>query len=220
MGKIVKFFLKIVFLVLAITSILSCENLNKMNDASQKSGNGLKLLHKYKLKIHESSGLSLSFDNNRLWVVSDNNSRVYQISLKGKIKHSFKISQMDLEGITVVNSSMLAVVSEKSNTITLLDNKGKELRFAKLNLDKKSNSGVEGVAYNSKNGHFFIIKEKHQGLLLELGSNLKEISRVKLNFAKDYSGLFYDKINNRLWILSDENRLLAECDLKGNAVNT
>lgn len=47
---------------------------------------------------------------------------------------------------------------------------------------------------------------------------MKEILNVKLKFAKDYSGLFYDEIKNHLWILSDENRLLAECNLKGQVL--
>jgi len=105
------------------------------------------------------------------------------------------------------------------NTIVLLNKKGEEQKYFQLNIGKNSNSGVEGVSYNSENGHFFVIKEKDKGLLLDLDSDFKEISRKKLNFAKDYSGIFYEKTNKHLWILSDESRLLAECDLLGNAIN-
>ncbi len=202
---------KIILFLLLAASIISCENLHNSKSHQLK----LKLLHSYKLKTPEPSGLSFSLDKKNLWVVSDQNSRVYQISLKGKTKHSFKISQKDLEGITVVNDSIIAVISERTNTIILLNNNGQKIKSVKLDLGKKSNSGIEGISYNSNNGHFFVIKEKHKGFLLELDENLIEISRNKLNFAKDYSGLFFNTGNNHLWILSDESRLLAECNMQG-----
>ncbi len=200
--------------ILITTSILSCQNSKKSSSTVAK----LKLLHTYKLKIPEPSGLSFDSKNKSLWTISDHNSTIYQITLKGKIKNSFKISWDDLEGITVVNDSMIAVVSEKANSVILLDLTGSVLKSAKFKFRESINSGLEGIAYNENNGHYYLLKEKHEGILIECDSSLKEISKIKLNFAKDYSGIFYDKTENQLWIISDENRLLVVCDMKGNPI--
>lgn len=172
----------------------------------------------YRLPIPEPSGLCLSYDNETLWTVSDQNSTVYRLSLEGEILNSFTVAGIDLEGITVVNENMLAVVLERDREIVLLDTEGNELKRVRLDLVGEDNSGLEGITYNSNLGHYYILNEKHPRLLMELDGDLKLLRKTELDFSKDVSGIFYDKHENVIWILSDESIKLVKCDLMGKVL--
>lgn len=67
------------------------------------------------------------------------------------------------------------------------------------------NSGLEGITWDGS--HFFVIKEKDPGLILELSSNLTQILACKtlsLGSATDYSDISYDPTRGLFWIASDE----------------
>lgn len=67
------------------------------------------------------------------------------------------------------------------------------------------NSGLEGITWDGS--HFFVIKEKDPGLILELSSDLTQILACKtlsLGSATDYSDISYDSTRGLFWIASDE----------------
>lgn len=67
------------------------------------------------------------------------------------------------------------------------------------------NSGLEGITWDGS--HFFVIKEKNPGLILELSSDLTQIVACKalsLPNATDYSDISYDPTRGKFWIASDE----------------
>ena len=168
--------------------------------------------------VPEPSGLDLSFDEKAFWVVSDQNSKVYLIDSWGKEIKSFKVKGEDLEGITVVNDSLLAIVIERTNEVVIIDTSGSELKRSALNLGKEFNSGLEGITYDAKHKKYYLLNEKKPRLLITLNANLEELSRDTLNFAKDFSGIFFDDINNTLWMLSDESQQIINTDLSGNPI--
>jgi len=173
----------------------------------------LKIINEYKVNIPEPSDLAFSVDKKSLWTVSDENSTVYLISLKGKIKKSFTVNTEDLEGIAVLNESTIAVVSERSNEIILLNTDGKEISRHNLGFRKKGNVGLEGIAVN--NNHIFVVKEKKPRVLIELDKKFNELKRKEITFASDLSGLDYVQDTNDLWIISDESKLIAKCSPDG-----
>ena len=183
-----------------------------------KKENSPKLLTYYfsePIPVPEPSGLDLSFDEKTFWVVSDQNSKVYLIDSWGKEIKSFKVDGEDLEGITVVNDTTIAVVLERTREVVILDTSGTELKRSKLDLEGDLNSGLEGISYNHLDKKYYVLNEKKPRLLLTLDENLNEISRDTLSFAKDFSGIFFDDIDKILWILSDENQRIYKTDLSG-----
>lgn len=191
------------------------------NCSNEKTENPIKTLSfsvAEKIPVPEPSGLALSFDEKGFWVVSDENSKVYQVDSWGRVVKSFEVDGEDLEGITVIDDSMLAVVLERTREVVILDTSGLELKRAKLDLEGELNNGLEGISYDPEEKKFFVLNEKKPRLLLTLDENLVEIKRDTLNFAKDVSGIYFDEIDNNLWILSDESQQIFKTDLSGNPI--
>jgi len=171
-----------------------------------------------KIPVPEPSGLALSSDERNFWVVSDENSKVYLIDSWGRVVKSFKVNGEDLEGITVIDDSTLAVVLERTREVVILDTSGLELKRAKLDLEGDLNNGLEGISYDPEEKRFFVLNEKKPRLLLTLDENLIEIKRDTLNYAKDVSGIYFDAVDKNLWILSDESQRIFKTDLSGNPI--
>jgi uncharacterized protein YjiK len=172
-----------------------------------------------KLPVPEPSGLDLTFDETGFWIVSDENSKVYLIDSWGRMVKSFNIDGKDIEGITVIDGSRLAVVLERTREVVILDTSGLELKRVKVDLEGELNSGLEGITYDPKEKKFYLLNEKKPRLLLTLDENLKELKRDTLDFSKDVSGIYFDVVDNTLWILSDENQQIFKTDLSGNPID-
>ena len=206
---------KKVFLYVFFTafSFLTCKEV--------KNENSPELLTFYisePIPVPEPSGLDLSFDEKAFWIVSDQDSKVYLIDSWGKEVKSFKVAGEDLEGITVISDSTIAIVLERTREVVILDTSGNELKRASLNLNGELNSGLEGITYNPEKKNFYVLNEKKPRLILTLDENLVEQRRDTLNFAKDFSGLFFDGNDDTLWLLSDENQEIYKTDLSGNVI--
>lgn len=201
-------------LVICFISILFISCIGKRSPEVKK--NVLESVRKVKLEVPEPSGLDLTFKKDGFWTVSDENSRVYRLDNNGKVMHSFKINGVDIEGIAVVNENAIAVVLERSREIILLDTLGREINRKKLDLKGDLNSGLEGITYDSLNKKFYLINEKSPGLLIEVDDNFNELKRTRLKFAKDYSGIFYEKNEDVFWIVSDESQKIFVIDKSGN----
>jgi uncharacterized protein YjiK len=177
----------------------------------------LKPLKTFSLKISEPSGVALN--KGKLWIVSDRKNTIYQTDLEGNEISTIKMKIADMEGITFVDDSFLAIVKEVSREIILIDLEGNEISRTSLQIDGNKNSGLEGITYNPINEHFYILNEKDPVLLIETDKNLKEISRKKINNVKDLSGISYSQKDNCLWLLSDEDRKIIKASLQGEFIS-
>lgn len=203
-------YVKIFFTLISILLFFSaCE------EEKQQNSSKLDLLDSYQLDLPEPSGLSISHDGKSLWTVSDDESLIFNITFNGEIIDSFLVDGTDLEGITIIDDSLLAIVLEKSNEIAILNYNGKVITKRSLELKGEENSGLEGITFDKKNKVFYLVNEKAPGLLLKLNYQLEIIEKIELNFAKDYSAIFYDYNNNLLWVLSDESKTLYKTTITG-----
>lgn len=82
------------------------------------------------------------------------------------------------------------------------------------NNDNPTESGLEGITWNSDRSRFFLLKEKNPGLLIEVSADLRTIHACQtLTYnGADYSDVSYDPVRRRFWIVSDEGNSLALYD--------
>lgn len=207
-------------LLFAVLSIFSCKSGgNKEKELSYYDRPPVTLLDKLSLKISEPSGLTLGTGNSFLWIVSDSLPILYSVNIKGEIIREIPVNINDAEGVTLLTDSTIAIIEERNREVHLFDETGKKLNSIELNISGDNNSGIEGIACDRKNKLIFIINEKDPGLLFVFDYNFNLQKEVKLNFAKDYSGLYYEETTGSLWIISDESRLIARCDINGRVLD-
>ena len=60
-----------------------------------------------------------------------------------------------------------------------------------------------------------MLKEMSDGLLITYSVKNNSQTEIKLDFAHDYSGIYYNNVSNKLWIVSDESKTLTQCTLDG-----
>ena len=207
-----KVFPKLFFILITTILISFCK------ENEHPAENPISYIGAYAISVPEPSGLDLTYEENGFWTVSDETSTVYKLDNEGNVVNTIKADGFDFEGITVIDETTIAIVLERSREIVILDTSGTELKRIKLNLEGELNSGIEGITYNPKNGHYFVVNEKKPSLLLELDDKFEILHIDTLKFSKDVSGIYYDEANNVLWILSDENQLIVKTDLNGNLI--
>jgi uncharacterized protein YjiK len=203
----------IIALLLVLTGFAGC-----IKENEEKTGDIITLLDRYDIPVLEPSGLTLTSDQKGFWTVSDEDSYLYKLDSYGKITKRIKVNGFDLEGVTVIDDSTIAVVLERTREVVILDTAGTELKRVKINLKGELNSGLEGITYNKSRNHFYIVNEKDPPLIIELDGNLNEVRRDTIKFAADVSGIFYDENDCLLWILSDEDQMMVKTDMELNLI--
>ncbi|KAA3611146.1 MAG: hypothetical protein D8M58_14320 [Calditrichaeota bacterium] len=180
----------------------------------------LKKETEFKIDVPEPSGLALSQDKTFLWTVSDNTNRVYKIDFEGNILGELNYTGNDLEGIIQSpKDSTIWVAEEYLSQMVQLDVIGNVLNYVNIN-DAGGENGLEGICLDPTNNHFYLLKEKSPGRLIELDENFDLLQFEQINFANDFSGISYDSKNQVLWILSDQNEEVYEYSLSGSVLNT
>ena len=205
------------FIFILILLFTNCEKNN-----SEPTNKSLNLISSYSLEVPEPSGLSFTSGKTALYTVSDHTGYIYKISLQGKLFSTIKCDATDLEGVTYNEETKnIWVVEERNRKLLKLDLQGNTLSQVSLNISgNDDNSGLEGLTINPKTGHFYCLNEANPGLLVELNENKQVINEHPLDFANDYSGIYYDTKIDSLWVVSDESSTVTKCDLQGNAEKT
>ncbi len=175
----------------------------------------LKLVHTFNLKIPEPSGIAIY--NNHLFIVSDKNGTIYKCTLRGATIEKIRSKNSDLEGITIDPvSKQLIVVNEAKRTLIYLNFEGTFMKEQRIKGNqKKSNSGLEGICYDTSKNSMYVLNEKAPKQLLELNSKGEITTKTNLNFSNDVSGICYDKNTNSFWVVSDESKAIYQISKKG-----
>ncbi len=142
----------------------------------------------------------------------------------------------DTEGICVVDgaSGQVAIVEEGLGAITIVTitsgttslDKG-DGRTLSMGLVGLGNSGIEGITYQAGSNTFYAVREKTPLAVyrvVDLGGT-NSATTVAFDAAAqlgalctDLSDVQYDAGTGHLLILSDESRLIMECDVEGNVI--
>ena len=179
----------------------------------------LKELGRFILKIDEPSGITT--DGNHLFIVSDNKGEVYKTNFKGEILGSFDSDVKDLEGISYNPAKdEFVLISESKRKIYLFDRKIVKKTDSKIKGKQESdNSGLEGVTLNTSNKSYYVANEKKPKQMLHLNDNFEIVSKFKLDFLQDISGLCYDEALDVFWVVSDESRSIFKVSTQGKMLS-
>lgn len=153
-----------------------------------------------------------------LWTVSDHTGKAYKVDFDGNVLQTLAYTGNDLEGIVIdPDDGTLWVAEEYLSQIVQLDARGNELQRVDVT-GASGSSGLEGITINPANGHFYLLKEKDPGVLIELDPEFNLLSYRRINFAKDFSGIFFESSQQNLWIVSDKSETVYKCDLEGRVL--
>ena len=200
------------FLFLGIVFSISCSD----DDVQYIQEDSLEFIASYKINVLEPSGLTVDITGKTLYTVSDNTGNIYKLSTEGELLKTYNYYGDDLEGVAIYKENKLLIAEERTKQIVEYDLSTGESSTHTINYENSfENSGIEGVAYKENDGTIFILNEQSPGKLLRLRSDFSIIIEYDLNFASDYSGIFYDVSLNNLWILSDQSKTLNRCTLQG-----
>jgi len=194
--------------------IISC-------DKATTTTSQLELLNTYSIEVPEPSGLAINSSGTVLYTVSDHTNKVYKLSTSGLVLQVVAFTGNDLEGVCNYTDGKLLVAEERTkNIIELTTATGV---FSTHNMDYTNdelNAGIEGITYNPNTQNSYFLNEKNPEKLFKLNSSFNIISSYDLDFANDYSGIFYDAIDNLLWIVSDESQSINKCTLEGELIES
>jgi uncharacterized protein YjiK len=195
--------------------ILGCFFLLVFACGKTTSQNELVFVSKTKIAIAEPSGLT--YHKGKLYVVSDADSNLYQITLSGLLKQIYPVKVKGMEGVTYSNKTKCFVLlSESKRSITSYSlDKGQGETHKIRGKQNGSNKGLEGVCYHSKKQSLYVVNEANPKQLLKISSKGKIKKEYDLHFAKDISGIVYDELLDVFWVLSDKSQALYKVSTKG-----
>ena len=213
--------LKKYFFVVLLGSLvaLSCNDNDDDNDRDKKDD--LELLSTFDVAVAEPSGLAINNAGTVLYTVSDHTAKVYKLSVKGEITKIYNYEGDDLEGVSGFKTGKLLLAEERTKELVEFNMATGIFLKHRINYQNKdSNSGIEGVAYAENLNAIFILNEKNPGKLIRLRSDFTVSVEYDLNFASDYSGIFYENGSKELWIVSDQSKTINRCTLKGDLIDS
>jgi uncharacterized protein YjiK len=177
----------------------------------------LDFIESFNLDVAEPSGLSWALNGKDLLVVDDRNNKAYKIDKQGHTLSEFLYAGNDLEGISIDSQSQTIWLAEEAKSkMVELDASGNEIQSFKLAIDRQSKKhSLEGISYDPAENTFYLLNEKDPGLLVVWQAELGITAETVLNFAGDYSGIYFDKTDSTLWIISDQSQKLFHCDTDG-----
>ncbi len=211
------------FSIIAILTTISCnKDLEIPNDNPPNTERIIVPVNNYTIAINEPSGLSFDANGN-LFCVDDNSNQIYNITKEGVVLSTLPYIGDDLESVSYnPKNNRIYTTHEGERKLIELDYQGTKLNEWQFTVSGgSSNKGFEGLAIDSDNEIFYILNEASPGLLIVWDYKTKStIEQISLNIAKDYSGIFYDKRDSTLWIISDKSQKLFNTNLRGEIIDS
>ncbi len=178
--------------------------------------NQLNLLESYDIDVPEPSGLAINNAETVLYTVSDETNKMYKLTTTGVLLQTFDFEGNDLEGICNYTDGKLLLAEERTkNIIELTLTTGNYITHTMMYDNEEGNAGIEGVTYNPITQNSYFLNEKKPGKLFKINRDFNITDSYDLEFASDYSGIFYEKNKDILWIVSDESQSINKCTTEG-----
>lgn len=173
------------------------------------------------------SGLTWDDATQTLIAVTNRPAQVIQLDEEGKLLQQIPLANMeDTESITFIEGNQFFIAEERARSITLIALDLSGTHYTRLaphfvfDLGGKRNYGIEGIAYSKQHDTLFIANEKLPAEVYKIDGVLRGYIRgfnIQKLFSstKDISGLAWDEVRQRLYVLSDESKMVREMDING-----
>ena len=196
--------------------LLACSRTEPSTGVSTPANNALVELSVYNTSVPEPSGLAYSPKDSTLYTVSDNDGKIYKISLTGVTLSSLDVNGNDLEGITFTpNNDTLVIVEEGLRNVLWITLQGQRIDMLHVDVPNAGKNGLEAITINPVNGDIFVGHQEVPELLIQFHSNKVEVKRTELTFAPTISDLCYDRALGVLWMLSAKAQMLYKITTDG-----
>ncbi len=174
------------------------------------------------LAISEPSGLTISPDGQRLWTVSDNTNRVYELTPAGDIVRTLPFSGFDLEGIAYDgrDGGSLRVVEENDMEIVQINLAGYVIERHLIDFEGHGGSGLEGICLSGPENELYVVYEKTPPQLLHLDNNYDVSESWTPDICDDFSGLAPGPAAGQFWIVSDESQEISLFDTTDGLISS
>jgi len=173
----------------------------------------IKLEKNVKINVKEPSALSYNLNKTGFLTVGDSDSTIHELDFNGKTITTIKTKASDLEGIIAhPDLNGYCFVEERIKKISCFDQNGTLIKSKAIPFTTAFNQGFEGITYNSRNKHFYVVNEKKPTAIIELDSDLNLIKSTTINYAIDLSDIYYDEKDDQFYILSHESKKIIVTD--------
>lgn len=188
------------------------------------------------------SALTYDPDRKSLFTVTNQNSRLIELSLEGEVLRQIELVGFgDAEAVEYVAPGHLVIADERPQRLVdvRIDDATTSVNAAdgqqlSVTLDMgRANKGFEGLAYDLVGKRLFVAKERDPLRIYEvkgfpsldpavpgsvqISENLERDAAI---FVRDLSSLHYDSRTGHLLALSDESRLVVELDQDGKPISS
>ena len=168
-------------------------------------------------RVTELSGLSAD-EKGRLWLVSDNQNKLFLLDDNFQVAKSIKLKIKDLEGVGVGPAGLIGTVAEEGHFITLKRRSGKVTKKWDLSPwipGKPKKKGIEGLCWNGL--CWVAVTEKPRKLIAIESAGIFELCNLEsiagMEPDADCSGITWDGKRNCYWIVSHEAASVFALDL-------
>ena len=177
----------------------------------------LEAIDKIKLRIPEPSDICVGPDKKSFYIVSDNGT-LFQTDLRGQILKKAKYRGADFEGVWY-KSPYVHVADESLRQIILYDTTGlKKVASYQYSYFGARNKGWEGITWNPVRNRFVLFTERSPLMLFEVDTGYVITREEEMTQFAEVSSLTWH--DNKLWILSDEERELYRVNPSTYAIET
>ncbi|MFW2524125.1 SdiA-regulated domain-containing protein [Aliarcobacter butzleri] len=178
------------------------------------------------------SGITYNENTDTLFAITNSPRDIYELDKNGNVLRKISLKGFkDTEDITYIKNNKFAILDEELNGLFIVDIND-DTKFISIDdsikkfifdIKRFENFGLEGISYDKTEDKFYMVNERNPKKIVSvkgiIGNNQLEVNikdeLLENNFyLADLSAIYFDDIDRRLYVLSDESALLGLIDDK------
>jgi len=186
-------------------------------DLSKADGHPAKLQFTDRSRLDMEEPSDLVRVGEKLFAVSDQHSKIYEITPDGDADEYVNIDGHDLEALGYDHTrNEFMIADELKAKIWTINEEGGRHDSIEIDNASDGNSGIEGIVVTTPDDRLFAVKEKDPARIYELKTDGTLVDSKKIDFATDLSGVSYNASDRHVYVLSDEDHSLFRLDSSWN----
>lgn len=185
--------------------------------------------------LKNASDLTYNADSNTLFTVLNQESKLIELSLDGKVLRTIHVEGVDdMEGITHLYGNHYVIADERDSRLILIELENHQNSVdvthapkIRLGINDRGNKNLEGISWDMQQQRLLVVKERDPKYMISvkglveshpkkhLHLDIEKLSQYDdmLNWAmRDLSAVHYLSQSGHTLLLSDESKLVKEFD--------